>query len=134
MSSQVALVVEDLHMDIVAKDHTGKTALMNAVEENSVQVVWCLGELKADLNAKAKNGRTALMYAANNGHYQVVECLVCQLKAELFARDAGGKSAQDYADSGGLPNLKEMIRQAERKKQKAAKKSQREYESELGEM
>ena len=74
------------------------------------------------------------MYAANNGHYQTVECLVCHLKAELFARDAGGKSAQDYADSAGLPNLKEMIRQDERKKHRSAKESQGEYESELGEM
>ena len=75
MSSQVALVVDDLPIDMVAKDHASKTALMNAAEENSVKVVRCLGELKADLNAKAKNGRTALMYAANNGYYQAVECL-----------------------------------------------------------
>ena len=64
----------------------------------NVKVVRRFGELKADLNAKAKNGRTALMYAANNKHYQAVECLVCQLNAEVFARDAGGKSAQDYAN------------------------------------
>ena len=75
MSSQVALVVDDLPIDMFAKDHAGKTVLMNAAEENSVKVVRRFGELKADLNAKAKNGRTALMYAANNKHYQAVECL-----------------------------------------------------------
>ena len=98
------------------------------------KVVRRIAELKADLNAKAKNGRTALMYAANNKHYQAVECLVCQLNAKLFARDAGGKSVQDHASLAGLPNLKEMICQDERKKQRPAKESQREYESELGEM
>ena len=59
---------------------------------------------------------------------------MCQLNAKLFARDVGGKSVQDHADLAGLPNLKEMISQDERKKHRPAKESQGEYESELGEM
>jgi len=69
----------DLLMAFVIANSTdshGNTALINAIQADSMEIAWMLIENGADLNAQNPNGLTALHYAACRGDQELVRLLL----------------------------------------------------------
>lgn len=63
-------------LDIRLKDEKGKTLLMEAIEENSVDLVKDLVQKGANVCGGDNNGKTPLMYAAHQGNVDMLRFLV----------------------------------------------------------
>ena len=72
---------------------------MQAADMGNVKLVQLLVDRGADVNLRNRHGHTALMKAACKGKTKVVKLLVqvTDPDIDLFAQDASGKSALDWA-------------------------------------
>jgi len=55
--------------DINAKDNNGWTPLIEAAQEDHLEIVTLLLEKGADINSKTTKGATALIIAAQQSHF-----------------------------------------------------------------
>lgn len=88
----------------------GRTALIVACAYyGGVPLCRVLLNAGSDVNAVTKDGVTALMLAASNNKVDVVEYLLSRGANPLF-KDAGGKTALDYAHASQLSeDVKKMM-------------------------
>lgn len=87
----------------------GKTLLMVAAQNDSVDIMRGLLERGADPNARGRDGETAIMLAAK---YSTVAALTLLLSAgaDVRARDYGGNTALFFAaDGGSVENTKFLV-------------------------
>ncbi len=68
--------VEYCDADVNAKDREGRTALMCAAWNNSIEVAKYLLEKGAEINAKSKYGGTALLWARDKGYKKMMGFLI----------------------------------------------------------
>mmetsp|Transcript_88864 Transcript_88864/g.240950 ORF Transcript_88864/g.240950 Transcript_88864/m.240950 type:complete len:148 (-) Transcript_88864:117-560(-) len=78
------------------RDRRGRTALIYAAANGSLDALRCLVELGADLEARDERRRTALLAAAEAGHVEVVRLLQA-LGADAAVRDACGRTVTESA-------------------------------------
>jgi ankyrin repeat protein len=71
MLAAVKYLVEDLHVDVNAKDHEGNTALHNAAARGDVEMIKYLVEKGADVKAVNREGKTTADMA--NGPVQRIQ-------------------------------------------------------------
>jgi uncharacterized protein len=74
----------------------GRTPIMGAAHEGTVEAIRLLIKRGANINAIANDGLTALMLAAGWNSVKVVKELISQ-GADVMKRDSKGKTARDYA-------------------------------------
>lgn len=79
-----------------AKDENGKTALMRAVNWNSMRAAELLLKAGAELHTRDKDGKTALMYAVDRDSAEMVDILL-KAGANPHIRDINDKTALIYA-------------------------------------
>ncbi len=79
-------------------DNDGVTALMEAAEDGSPEVVRLLIKHGANVNVADEDGETALMMAADEGRTEVVRILL-EAGADVNARDNEGKTALMMAEN-----------------------------------
>jgi ankyrin repeat protein len=86
---------------INAKNQKGETPLLLALKRGSIGCVPTLLEYGADVNARDMQGRTPLMFVMNYGPGDpLVQSILGDLiakNADVGAKDAGGRTADDWA-------------------------------------
>ena len=101
--------------DVNAKDNSGTSVLMSAVESRFeanafesglIKTVQLLLDHGADVNAKNKSGQTALMFSAREGYVNVTRLLL-KSGADVKARDSYGDTALIAAIH--LPETKGLV-------------------------
>ena len=85
--------------EVDARDETGRTALMHAVDRGYVLLVEPLLAAGANPDVPAPDGTTALFMAAAHGHTEIVARLV-KAGADIFIRGPKGRTAVDVARAG----------------------------------
>lgn len=93
----------DKGLDINAKDFEGKTALMYADNENSIEKVEALYELGANLNAQDNLGKSVLMHLIKD--IEIVKYLI-NAGADILAKDKENRTALYWAKEN---NHKDVI-------------------------
>ncbi len=84
-------------LSVNTADNDGETALMEAAEDDSAEVVRLLLRNGANVNAADEDGVTALMRAADEGRTEVVRILIAA-GADLNTRNKEGKTALMMAE------------------------------------
>jgi len=83
--------------------------LVNASLVGDTNAVFMLAKDGANINWRSKQtGKTALIVAASYGKAEVVNILL-RLGADINIKDNLGKTAGDYAASGGWTNLTKLL-------------------------
>ena len=94
ISIVTALINKKVNIEL--RDKYGLTALMNAAQNNNIEIVKLLADNGADVNAQDYKNGTALTTAAYNGHYNVVDFLI-KAGAKLDIQDNEQSTALMYA-------------------------------------
>ena len=96
--------------DVMAKDHTGMTALHVASAKGRKDVVRLFLEKGSskEINLKDEDGRTALHQAAKEGHETIVRILL-ENGADLNAKDHSGWTALHFAAEEGKKGMVKML-------------------------
>ena len=94
--------------DLSLRDREGCTALMYAILNRDLEIVYLLIEKGSDVNARDKNCCTALMLAAENGNFKIVEFLV-KKGANVNVRDKKGHIALMLAADRGHLDIVEFL-------------------------
>ncbi|MBR6976760.1 MAG: ankyrin repeat domain-containing protein, partial [Ottowia sp.] len=105
----------DSGVGVDATDAEGRTALMLAVQGESVNVLRHLFDKGAAINARDKSGATALMYAARHGQTpgaQVAIKMLLDRGADVNATDNQGRTALAIAREQGHDTIVELLRAA----------------------
>ena len=103
LTEEVASLIK-LGVNINAREASGRTALMLAVEENQLNVVKVLLNGKADIQAINKYGDNALFIAVNRGNSSALHLLL-EAGAKLNSRDANGNTALLLATQKRNPKI-----------------------------
>ena len=101
--------------DFAVTDEHGKTALMNAAENDQYRIVAVLSDKKynSDVNATDNNGKTALMYACENGSEKAVGLLVGgKYDVDVAATDNQGHTALSLAEASGDGKTLKLMKKA----------------------
>ena len=97
----VRYLVEELRLDVNAKDPLGWTPLYLAALNDCTETARCLLEHGADVNARTRDGSTPLMAAAKeileDGQHSELVKLLLDAGAEVDPRDKDGRTALFYA-------------------------------------
>ena len=89
-------------------DEHGKTALMDAADNNKSQIVQTLISNGANVNMQDEKGQTALMMAAEDGSTEIVSMLL-DADAETKTRDFKGETALEKAEKAGYRDTSGFI-------------------------
>ncbi len=98
----------DSGVDVDVQNRFGKTALMLAVETNSMETVVMLLARGADVNKRTVAGCTALTFAAENGH-EAITALLLESGADITARTRAGWNALMIASRHGYAQLVDQL-------------------------
>ena len=98
----------DAGADVNIQDYKGTTALMEACDVRSVELLLQSG---ADVNKQDRDGRTAVMKVAWNGHHPCMELLL-QAGAGVNKQDKSGQTSLMYAAENGNHLCAELLLQA----------------------
>jgi ankyrin repeat protein len=98
-------------VDVNARNHEGRTALMFAIINFHSTTVDVLLRFGADVNAQADDGCTPLILAAFNGDAEVAEALLAR-GADVAATLEPGKTALTIAVQHGHKPCIELLKRA----------------------
>jgi len=87
-----------------AKDKTGKTVLMYAIERGGVDIIRRIGKMVGKIDLPDKYGKTPLMYAIEKADNSIITFLL-QKGAKINAKDDGGKTVLMYAVERGAAGV-----------------------------
>lgn len=93
-----AIMAEGISINTI--DDQGKTALMDAADNNEEKIVQILISNGANVNMQDEKGETALMLAAEDGSTNIV-CLLLDADADPKIRDRKGETALQKAENAG---------------------------------
>ncbi len=91
-------------IDIQAKDNTGRSALMHAVQKGNAKIVKMLTDVGADVNTRDWLGYTPALVAAKEGNNALLKNLL-KLGADANAQDRLGRTILTW----GIENKKRAI-------------------------
>ncbi|MBN2072161.1 MAG: ankyrin repeat domain-containing protein [Candidatus Krumholzibacteriota bacterium] len=91
------------------RGYQGKTALMNAADNCSMEMASLLIEHGANVNAVDENGATALVLAAEKGKAGQVEALIKAGAKPELGKDKCGRTALQLAAIGGYSDIARML-------------------------
>jgi ankyrin repeat protein len=94
------------------RDWFGEPALILAVRSAGCETVGILISHGADINEPGTEWKTALMHAAADGELDVCAVLLSH-GADAAAHDMFGRTAADWARSGGHHRIASMLRKVE---------------------
>ncbi|KAK3360961.1 hypothetical protein B0T24DRAFT_120609 [Lasiosphaeria ovina] len=102
----------DRGADVEAKDKSGWTPLLRAIEYGQEAIVRQLLDRGADVEAKDDWGQTPLSWAAGNGHETIVLRLL-DLGADVEAKDNYGRTPLSWAAGNGHKTIvRQLLNQA----------------------
>ncbi len=98
-------------LDVNARTHEGRTALMFAVINMHPTTVQALLELGADVNAQSDLGFTPLILAACSGNARIVQALL-DSGADAGKTMASGENALTHAAEHGFNDIVKLVERA----------------------
>ncbi|RYP17693.1 hypothetical protein DL765_004371 [Monosporascus sp. GIB2] len=102
--------IDQVGMDINARDEHGRTPLLLAAEIGQERVVeMLLNTGKVDVNARDEHGRTPLIWAAKNGCETVVKLLLSTDEVDVNARDNYGRGPLFSAAENGHETVVKVL-------------------------
>lgn len=93
----VRYILQNIPLDINAKDEEGHNALFYATRWNYLNIVKELLHRNADINIQDNDLRTPLMYAANLGYLEIADELLNHPNINLYLKDKNDKTALEIA-------------------------------------
>lgn len=102
-----------LGANVKAKDYSGKTAFMHAINNNNGAMMDILLKAKSEINVSDKLGYTPLMLCAKRGNREGVRVLISR-QADVFAKNIKGETALAIAKSCGNATCYEVLAKAEK--------------------
>jgi ankyrin repeat protein len=95
-SDEIVALLLAHHVDLLATDRVGKTAMEYAAGQGQTKVVTQLLDAGVDVNRTYKNDLTALMWAAGYDRTETVQLLLAR-GANPALKDNRGMTAKDIA-------------------------------------
>lgn len=95
--------------DIDARDEAGRTALLIATHDNSVEIAKALIEAGADVNAKDRISDSPYLYAGARGHLEILKMTLAHGADLKSTNRYGGTALIPAAERGHVDTVRTLI-------------------------